>query len=147
MRADLAREHPKVVVLAFVGNNLTNCMRPGGRVLSGASLTAKYAQDARVATAEIHAAGAQVVLVRAPVADNRWQRLNMGGTPAFVNGWTLQPGAWTLDGGRYVAPEQQFAWTVDGQTVRVPDGLHLTPVGGALYAKSIADGLDRIRLS
>ena len=140
MSTDLAKEHPKVVVLAFTGNNMTPCMHQNGAALTGQALVTKYASDARTAISVAHSAGAVVVLVRPPVA-------NVPGSKAVIDGWTLQPGAWLIDGGKYAAPHQHFVWTVDGYKVRVPDGIHLAPYGEALYAKAIADGLARIGLS
>lgn len=144
MRTDLAREHPKVVMLAFGGNGWTPCTQPQGKMLTGSALIANYATAARTAIYLVRSTGATVVLVRPPVGDDRWQQINALDSKMFINGWSLQPGAWTLDGGKLVAPHQRFVWQVDGHRVRTPDGVHLTPYGAALYAQAIADGLDRI---
>jgi lysophospholipase L1-like esterase len=144
MRTDLAREHPRVVLLAFAGNGWTPCTRPQGKALAGSALVANYATAARAAISLARASGATVVLVRPPVASDQVQKLNMVGSKTVINGWTLQPGAWTLDGGKLVAPHQRFVWQVGDYRVRTPDGVHLTPYGAALYAQAIADGLDRI---
>jgi hypothetical protein len=66
MRRDLPDLQPTAVVLEFVGNNVTDCMRgPNGR-LTGAALVQKYGADARIATGIFAGAGVRVYWMGAP---------------------------------------------------------------------------------
>jgi hypothetical protein len=68
MQADVALR-PAVVVISYSGNNGTPCIRgPGGEVLSGDALVARYDADVRQATEMFATAGARVVLVGGPEA-------------------------------------------------------------------------------
>lgn len=147
LRTQLANEHPKTVVLAFAGNNLTPCMRPGGRMLSGAELAGKYHRDAAQALGYAQTYGAQLVLVRTPVGDPRWQQADITGDAGVIRSWTLLPGAWLLDGGKYLNPNGIYRNVIDGQQTHRADGLHLTPYGAQRYAQAIIDGLTRIGLA
>src|SRR4030081_3513638 len=50
MRRDLHDLQPTAVVLEFVGNNVTNCMRGPSGPLTGDALVQKYRHDAGIAT-------------------------------------------------------------------------------------------------
>src|SRR5438046_4833575 len=66
MRRDLHDLQPSAVVLEFVGNDVTPCMRgPTGR-LTGDGLLRKYRDDARTATQIFAGAGVRVYWMGAP---------------------------------------------------------------------------------
>lgn len=68
MRTDLALE-PDVVVIQYVGNNASECMRgPGGEELTGPALVERFDADVRTATELFATSGARVVLVGGPHA-------------------------------------------------------------------------------
>ena len=57
MRRDLRALQPTAVVLEFVGNNVTDCMRGPSGPLTGDALVQKYRDDARIATEIFAGAG------------------------------------------------------------------------------------------
>jgi hypothetical protein len=66
MRRDLHDLQPTAVVLEFVGNNVTNCVRGPNGPLRGDALVQKYRQDARIATSIFAGAGVRVYWMGAP---------------------------------------------------------------------------------
>src|SRR5438034_10038515 len=66
MRRDLHDLQPSAVVLEFVGNNLTPCMRGPNGPLTGDDLLQKYRDDARSATEVFAGAGVRVYWMGAP---------------------------------------------------------------------------------
>jgi hypothetical protein len=68
MRADVALA-PDVVVIQFVGNNASECVRgPDGEQLTGEALADRFEADVRTATELFAAQGTRVVLVGGPHA-------------------------------------------------------------------------------
>ncbi|HET6953340.1 MAG TPA: hypothetical protein VFI47_23365 [Acidimicrobiales bacterium] len=81
MQADLALA-PTVVVIQYVGNNVSPCTRgPGGERLTGDALAARFDADVRAATDMFATAGTRVVLVGGPDAPG----LDGGATLAIVD--------------------------------------------------------------
>src|SRR5438034_1518701 len=66
MRRDLHDLQPSAVVLEFVGNNVTPCMRGPTGPLTGDDLVRKYRDDARTATEIFAGAGVRVYWMGAP---------------------------------------------------------------------------------
>lgn len=66
MRSDVRDLQPSVVVLEFVGNNVTRCMQGSDGPLTGGALVQKYRADARIATAILAGAGVRVYWMGGP---------------------------------------------------------------------------------
>lgn len=152
-RATLPAIHPGAVVWAFSGNNLTPCMRTGGRALVADRLERKYERDASTAMMLSRRAGANVVLVGPPRSfvarhDPHWQRIS----DAYRHVATRHAAHVAYaDGGRLIAPGGEWRSTQsclareqgivdrDGTrpcrngriVVRAPDGAHFCPGGAA----------------
>ena len=45
---------------------------------------------------------------------------------------------------KFLDPDGRFTWTIDGQVVRQPDGIHTTPAGGTYLAPKIFSQLAAI---
>ncbi len=77
---DVLQEHPSIVVLAFSGNSLTDCMRDErSELLSGDGLVAKYRDDLERSVSLATQADVPVVLASPPASENRagsWERLD-----------------------------------------------------------------------
>jgi hypothetical protein len=152
MRADLRTLRPKVVILAFSGNNMTPCMRPRGRWLTGDALERKYVRDTSTAVVIARSVGAKVLLVGAPrsrgsMGDADWDRIHDAyRTVARGRSSVVR----FVDGGRLIAPNGRFRAmrgclpperslvNADGSRpctrrglidVRAPDGAHFCPRG------------------
>jgi hypothetical protein len=152
MRSYLPKVKAQVVVLAFSGNNITPCMRPGGTYLLGDALQAKYAADTKRAITIARSTGARVVLVGAPRphgSGRDWDFLHeayrdlAGTSPRWVSyvdgGRLIAPaGAWSRT--RSCLPNERRIVNTDGSractrtnriAVRAPDGAHFCPGGAA----------------
>ena len=68
MRRDLHDLQPSAVVLEFLGNNVTPCMRGPRGPLTGDDLVQKYREDAHTATEIFAGAGVRVYWMGAPSA-------------------------------------------------------------------------------
>jgi hypothetical protein len=149
MRRDLHDLQPSAVVLEFVGNNVTPCMRGPNGPLAGDELRQKYRDDARSATEIFAGAGVRVYWVGAPstaTADagvfagvRRGYEAESGrltfATPPLSRVRYVDAGQAVLDRGRFAAtlpclPSEGAAeGCVDGRIpVRALDGVHLCPV-------------------
>lgn len=136
-----ATDKPSLIVLAFVGNAITPCMRPDGRAPTPEATVGAYIRDARAVVAQALAHGAQVWLVapprmRAPDRDalaaaieRAWRTL-----AAFTPGVRVVASAAFVSPTGYAAqvPCLAFETTALGCrngaiTVRSPDGTHLAP--------------------
>ena len=77
---DVLQQHPNIVVLAFSGNSLTDCMRDERSELrSGDGLVAKYRDDLERSVSLATQADVPVVLASPPASENRagsWERLD-----------------------------------------------------------------------
>jgi hypothetical protein len=147
MRDDLALE-PTVVVLQYVGNNGSPCMRgPDGRPLTGDALAERTIEDVRAATEMFAERGTRVVLVGGPDAPGLPGGATLRiaeGYHDIAHGWAgrdlgrvryADAAAAVTDGGRYVDRlpcrdgEGPDEGCVDGEvTVRNPDRIHFCPV-------------------
>jgi hypothetical protein len=132
MRRDLHDLQPTAVVLEFVGNNVTNCMRGPTGPLTGDELVRKYRDDARTATEIFAGAGVRVYWMGGPTAQAA--RLTFA-TPPLPRVRYVDAGQAVLDGGRFTATlpclpsEGPGDGCVDGRIpVRTLDGLHFCPV-------------------
>lgn len=115
----IGADRPDAVVLAFIGNAMTPCM---GKA-SGAALVSEYRAD--VAKMVRLARGqhvTRVVLVRPPAKQND------PSSQASIDAYTRGQDAQLCEAGRAVSLAEHVA-----------DGVHLTAVGSAEYAKAIVD--------
>jgi hypothetical protein len=152
MAEDAATLQPGLVVIEFVGNNYTPCMRDAdGAPLVGTSLVERYADDAESAVATFRAIDAQVVLAGAPISRPETATLDLHHAP--LNAVYAALGR-RLEGVRYVdagaAVLDDGAWTdslpclpvepcadaslesgTERNVVRAPDGLHFCPASSA----------------
>ncbi len=160
---------PRIVVIAFSGNNDTPCVEDTtGKPLVGAALLAKYRADAEADTALFTAGVTKVLWVTPPghVGDTQEPPL----AAVYQQVVNDHPGVATLvDGGKYLrdttgtyqldlpcqADEVSLTSCQGGQIdVRLPtDGFHLCPVlvplgpcpvydaGGVRYGRAIAEGV------
>jgi hypothetical protein len=153
IRTDMRTIRPRLVVLAFSGNNITPCMYPEGHELTGDALKDKYARDTNAAVKVVRASGARAVLVGAPRSENArtdadWDRIH----DAYRRIADRTAGVTFADGSRLIAPGGKWSATqtcldrertivnTDGTrpcttrnriTVRAPDGAHFCPGGKA----------------
>jgi hypothetical protein len=137
------------VVLEFVGNNVTPCMRGPTGPLTGEDLLRKYRDDARTATEIFAGAGVRVYWMGAPstatTEEPVFARVRHGyeaesgrltfATPPLRRVRYVDAGLAVLDGGRFAATlpclpsEGAGEGCVDGHIpVRARDGLHFCPV-------------------
>jgi hypothetical protein len=149
MRQDLHDLQPWAVVLEFVGNNVTPCMRGPAGALTGDRLVRKYRDDARTATGLFAGAGVRVYWMGAPTSATPeaedFARVRRGyeadsgrltfATPPLPRVRYVDAGRAVLDGGRFTATlpclpsEGERDGCVDGRIpVRALDGLHLCPL-------------------
>jgi hypothetical protein len=149
MRSDVRDLQPSAVVLEFVGNNVTRCMRGRDGPLTGGALVQKYRDDARIATAIFAGAGVRVYWIGGPRVSGlrsieltgirhgyeaELRRLTFA-TPPVDRVRYVDAGRSLLENGNYTptlpcAPNEGVGeGCVDGRIpVRNPDGLHLCPV-------------------
>ena len=149
MRHDLHDLQPSAVVLEFVGNNVTPCMRGPTGPLAGEELMRKYRDDARTATRIFAGAGVRVYWMGAPSTATAEEPVFAGvrhgyeaesgrltfATPPVPRVLYVDAGLAVLDGGRFAATlpclpsEGTGEGCVDGRiAVRALDGLHFCPV-------------------
>ena len=149
MRRDLHDLQPSAVVLEFIGNNVTPCMRGPNGPLTGDDLVQKYREDARSATDIFAGAGVDVYWMGAPstataeegvfASVRRGYEAESGrltfATPPLPRVRFVDAGQAVLDHGRFAAtlsclPSEGGAeGCVDGRIpVRALDGLHFCPV-------------------
>jgi hypothetical protein len=149
MRRDVRDLQPTAVVLEFVGNNVTPCMRGPDGPLTGGALVQKYDDDARIATAIFAGVGVRVYWMGGPrisglreieftgirdVYEAEPTRLTFA-TPPLDRVRYSDAGRSLLEDGHYTttlpcAPSEGAAQGCVDQriAVRGPDGLHLCPV-------------------
>jgi hypothetical protein len=149
MRRDLHDLQPAAVVLEFVGNNVTPCMRGPTGPLTGEDLLKKYRDDARTATEIFAGAGVRVYWMGAPSTATAEEPVFAGvrhgyeaesgrltfATPPLRRVRYVDAGLAVLDGGRFAATlpclpsEGAGEGCIDGHIpVRARDGLHFCPV-------------------
>ena len=149
MRRDLHDLQPSAVVLEFVGNNVTPCMRGPNGPLIGEDLLRKYRDDARTATRIFAGAGVRVYWMGAPSTATAEEPVFAGvrhgyeaessrltfATPPVPRVRYVDAGLAVLDGGRFAATlpclpsEGAGEGCVDGHIpVRALDGVHFCPV-------------------
>jgi hypothetical protein len=148
IRQDLDRRRPKIAVLQFTGNNITECMRgPDGVPLEGDQLVAKYASDAEEAVRLLRDRNVTVNLVGSPIAATSTIPAQIGAAFASIaDAWRSNGGGvgYVDAGAAVLTPDGGFTSTLPclpsenaergctgGRiTVRSPDGLHFCPVAG-----------------
>jgi hypothetical protein len=145
MRRDLHELQPTAVVLEFVGNNLTDCMRGSDGPLTGDALASRYRHDARIATSIFAGAGVRVYWAGAPAASGprandfelvrrvyeaEPRRLTFA-TPPLSRVQFVDAGRAVLDRGRFtetlpcLPSEGPAEGCLDGRIrVRSTDGIH-----------------------
>lgn len=151
MAADVTTLKPGIVIIEFVGNSFTPCMRDAaGQFLTGAAVVERYSADLETVIATFGADGAQVVLAGAPVsraeADHtapgggglnalyqRTARARAGVRYADAGAEVLDDGYWTST--LTCLALERCTGGVDAaqvgvNVVRSPDGLHFCPASG-----------------
>jgi hypothetical protein len=145
MRSDVQDLQPSAVVLEFVGNNVTRCMRGPDGPLTGDALVQKYRHDAHIATAFFAGAGVRVYWIggppgRGPLSnpfnglrsayEAEATRLTFAGPPLRRVRY-VDAGHSVLDHGRFtdtlpcLPSEGAAEGCVDGRIrVRAEDGIH-----------------------
>ena len=145
MRRDLHDLQPTAVVLEFVGNNVTNCMRGPNGPLTGGTLVEKYRHDAGIATSIFAGAGVRVYLMGAPAVsgalESDFERVRRVyeaeprrlpfATPPLRRVEFVDAGQAVLDHGRFtdtlpcLPTEGPGEGCLDGRIqVRAADGIH-----------------------
>lgn len=137
----LAKDKPSLVVLGFVGNAITPCMQPDGRLPSRSDTVAAYLRDTRAVIAAAREHGADVWLVAPP----RMRKPDRDALAADIERtWRtlarFTPGVRVIASAPYVSPtgfaaqltclpfETRALGCRGGTiTVRSPDGTHLAP--------------------
>jgi hypothetical protein len=148
MAADVTALKPGMVIIEFVGNSFTPCMRDAaGQFLTGMAVVERYSADRETLIATFVANGAQVVLAGAPVsrADADHTPLGRGGLNALYLRTArahegvhyADAGAEVLDDGQWTSTLPCFAFEpctggvgaagIGVNAVRSPDGLHFCP--------------------
>ena len=107
---DLRKSSPDVVVFAFSGNSLTDCMRlPDGALAEGDDVLVRYQQDIELAVTIATNAGAPFVLASPPASNadpDSWQGIDaMYREIAAAHA----PYAYYVDAGLDIAPSGEFA--------------------------------------
>jgi hypothetical protein len=149
MRRDVHEVKPSAVVLEFVGNNVTGCMRGPKGPLTGPALVERYREDARIATEIFAGVGVRVYWIGAPAAPGPQAsaftevRRVYAAEPSRLTFATPPPQRVEyVDAGQAVLDHGAFTWTLpclpnegapegcaDGRIqVRAPDGVHFCPV-------------------
>lgn len=166
---DLRHSVPDMVVFAFSGNSLSECMRLGnGRLASGRDLVAKYRADLESVINMTTHAGAPLVLGSPPASrDHRrsWHRLDSLYRDLSDD---HRPYVHYTDAGVGIAPDGRYrdaqacltferrlalgACGSDGENqVRAPDGVHFCATTGAAAAvqpcKGYSSGVVRYALA
>ena len=152
MAADAIELQPGLVVIEFVGNNFTPCMRsPDGAPLAGTALIDRYTSDAEAAVATFGSIGSQVVFAGAPVSRAGMGPLTSSEAPlnnAYAELASDHPDVHFVDAGSAVLADGRWTATLpclpeepcdvsDGQLVaghtpvRAPDTLHFCPAADA----------------
>ncbi len=147
-RDDARTFRPDVVVTLFIGNDMTDCMHPGGRTLSPVEVARRTVADTNALATSFP--DALVLRVGGPRSRADQASLDDGGSskPDLVNALLARSVAGHLahvDGGLAVYRAGRYADTLpcatfDGDcvtgrvTVRSPDGVHLCPAAPAAHA-------------
>jgi hypothetical protein len=109
---DLRDARPHVVVFAFSGNSLSDCMRDeNGRLFTGADILAKYRADIDAAAQMTIQAGVPFVVASPPASENHsgnWEQLD--GVFRDIAA-AHQPYVQYTDAGSQIAPDGLFAPT------------------------------------
>jgi hypothetical protein len=171
LAGDLQQEHPSIVVLAFSGNSLTECMRDKrGELLSGKRLVAKYRADIERSVSLATRVGVPVVVASPPAAENRagsWQQLDaMYRDIAAARAPLVQyldAGTEIAPGGAFSASQRCLPFEVSvangrcakddgGISVRARDGVHfcaavVDPVSNALSCPGYSSGAMRYAIT
>jgi hypothetical protein len=106
---EVRTSRPSIVVLAFSGNSLSDCMRGGdGQLLQGAAVVAKYRSDTEAAIRIATHAGIPMVLASPPTSQQSgaaWEALDAAYRDlAAAN----QPQVQYTDAGVQIAPDGHF---------------------------------------
>lgn len=111
LREDLRQRRPELVVFAFSGNSLSDCMRDtSGRLRSGPDLLAAYRTDLESAIAAAAQARVPSVLASPPAPENKsdnWERLDN----LYRDIAAAHPEVQYTDAGTQIAPDGQYAAT------------------------------------
>jgi hypothetical protein len=150
MRRDRRDIQPTAVVLEYIGNNVTDCMRGPNGPLTGDALVQKYRDDARIATGMFAGAGVRVYWVGGPPGPDPLATAFNGvrsaykaeagrvafATPPVRRVEFVDAGRAVLDGGRFTSTlpclpsEGADKGCVDGRIpVRADDGIHFCLAG------------------
>ncbi len=148
MAADVTALKPGMVIIEFVGNSFTPCMRDAaGQFLTGTAVVERYSADLETVIATFVAIGAQVVLAGSPASRAEADHTPPGGgglnalyrrtASAHAGVHYADAGAEVLDDGHWTSTLPCFAFEpctggVDAagmgvNAVRSPDGLHFCP--------------------
>ena len=112
LHEDLRQRRPQIVVFAFSGNSLTDCMRgTSGRLQSGPALLAAYRTDLESAIAAASAgARAPLCSLLPPAIENKsdsWEQLDS----LYRDIVAAHPEVQYTDAGTQIAPDGQYAAT------------------------------------
>jgi hypothetical protein len=109
LREDLAARRPELVVFAFSGNSLSDCMRDAsGQLRTGQDLLAAYRTDIDAAIAAASDARVPFVLASPPAPENKsdaWEQLDI----LYRDIAAAHPAVQYTDAGTQIAPDGQFA--------------------------------------
>src|SRR5437660_525624 len=135
MRQDLHDLQPSAVVLEFVGNNVTPCMRGPTGPLTADDLLRKYRDDARTATRIFAGAGVRVYWMCAPSTGTppRVRRAEYLSYPAAI----LQAWVRNFDSSRSTHRHGPAAGVSRPAAVAAP---HTGPTGGSTTERATSDG-------
>jgi len=111
LREDLRARRPEIVVFAFSGNSLSDCMRgKGGQLAAGPQLLAAYRTDIETAIAAATRARVPFVLASPPAPEHKsetWKQLDN----LYRDIAATHPEAQYTDAGTQIAPDGQYAAT------------------------------------
>lgn len=137
----LQQDKPTYVVLAFVGNHATDCMKPYD---AEPALISKYRSDLSVMAGALAIKyGVKVAFVVPPLMSGT-EAANLPRADPAIGQMYCALAATAPDRARcdttardLLSPDGVYTDTVGGQVVRQPDGVHLTADGAHLWAQGV----------
>jgi lysophospholipase L1-like esterase len=155
--AAYARRHPRVLILSFAGNDLTQCMLRTPEASTPEETADEYEPDlaTMIAGVEETSPGTKIYLVPPPPVRDAQFEANAAAMRVMYDRFAREhPEVTLIDVNPQLAPDHQYhaslpcePWEqaecgADGTIVlRTDDGIHLTPAGGERYARALLDGI------
>ena len=148
LETDLGTSHAQIVVI-FLGANDGQGFDVNGEpaAFGTGPWIATYTQRVDQMLQESHSAGARVVWVGMPPMQDQALNSEMQQIDSIFEQQTAKyPGTVYLPSGPVLAPGGQFTFQLETQkgeqTIRTPDGVHLTSAGAELLSQAVISAID-----